>query len=130
MAGDAYTHEVTVQYRDLDPRSHVNHAVYVSYMEQAKGRFMADEFGTALEDAGTVIRHLEVDYVAPVEPGATVAVTIRPVEAGETSFTLAYELTVSGTVVATGRTVSVRLGADGPEPLPEAWRAALGDEGA
>lgn len=129
MADDAYTHELTVQYRDLDPRAHVNHAVYVSYMEQAKGRFMADEFGTALEDAGTVIRHLEVDYLAPVEPGETVAVSVRPVEVGETSFTLEYELTVAGRVVATGRTVSVRLDADGPQPLPDAWRAALEDGG-
>lgn len=125
--GDEYTHEIQVQYRDLDPRAHVNHAVYVSYMEQAKGRFMAEELGTPLAEADTVIRHLEVDYRAPIEAGRTVAVTVRPADVGETSFTLDYELTVAGDgeVVATGRTVSVLVGPDGPRPLPEAWRAAL-----
>lgn len=122
---EEYTHEIPVQYRDLDPRAHVNHAVFVSYMEQAKGRFMADELGTALEAADTVVRHLEVDYRAPIEAGRTVAVTIPPVDVGETSFTLEYELVASGEVVATGRTVSVLLGDEGPRPLPASWRDAL-----
>lgn len=125
MSDDDYTCEITVQYRDLDPRAHVNHAVYVSYMEQAKGRFMADELGVDLEAVDTVMRHLELDYLAPVEAGRTVSVTLRPAGVGETSFTLDYDLTVSGEVVATGRTVSVLLGPDGPRPLPEAWRAVL-----
>lgn len=121
-----YIHDVEVQYRDLDPRAHVNHAVYVSYMEQAKGRFMADEMGIELADINTVMRHLEVDYRAPVEPGDTVAVAVRPAAVGETSFTLDYYLSVDGEVVATGRTVSVRLDEDGrPEPLPDDWRAVL-----
>ena len=127
---EAYTHEIQVQYRDLDPRAHVNHAVYVSYMEQAKGRFMADELGVALDSADTVVRHLEVDYSAPVEAGRTVAVSVRPAGVGETSFTLEYELAVAGDVVATGRTVSVLLGPDGPRPLPEGWRAVLEPTGA
>ena len=124
--GDEYTHEIAVQYRDLDPRSHVNHAVYVSYMEQAKGRFMADELGVALDEVDTVVRHLELDYLDSIEAGRTVAVTVRPADVGETSFTLDYELRVSGDAVATGRTVSVLLGEAGPRPLPEEWRAVLG----
>ena len=126
VSADEYTHEIEVQYRDLDPRAHVNHAVYVSYMEQAKGRYMADVLEVDLSEAGTVVGHLEVDFRSPVEPGETVSVAVRPVDVGETSFTLEYTLTVDGQVVATGTTVSVRLGEDGrPAALPEVWRDGL-----
>ncbi len=126
VSADEYTHEIEVQYRDLDPRAHVNHAVYVSYMEQAKGRYMADVLEVDLSEAGTVVGHLEVDFRSPVEPGETVSVAVRPVDVGETSFTLEYTLTVDCQVVATGTTVSVRLGEDGrPAALPEVWRDGL-----
>ena len=128
MSAAEYTHEIEVQYRDLDPRAHVNHAVYVSYMEQAKGRYMADVLGVDLSEAGTVVGHLEVDFRAPVEPGETVTVAVRPADVGETSVTLEYTLSVDGRIVATGTTVSVRLGEDGrPAALPDAWRDGLED---
>jgi acyl-CoA thioester hydrolase len=121
-----YTHDIEVQYRDLDPRRHVNHVVYASYAEQAKGRFFADVLGTPLVDTSTVVRTLEVDYRAPVDPDETVRVTLGPVAVGESSLRIEYELSVGGEVVATARTVSVYLGEDGrPERIPDAWREPL-----
>lgn len=123
---DGYTHDIEVQFRDLDTRAHVNHAVYVSYLEQAKGRFMADVIGVSLSDVDTVVRRLEVDYRASVDPDETVSVTLTLADMGETSFVLEYEMAVDDEVVATGRTVSVLLGDDGGKrPLPEEWRTAL-----
>lgn len=122
MSHRTYTHDIEVQYRDLDPRRHVNHVVYASYAEQAKGRFFADVLGTPLVDTSTVVRTLEVDYRAPVDPDETVRVTLGPVAVGESSLRIEYELSVRGEVVATARTVSVYLGEDGrPERIPDAW---------
>lgn len=123
-----YSHALEVQFRDLDTRRHVNHVVYASYFEQAKGRFYRDVLGRSLADTPTVVRALEVDYRAPVEADRTVRVEVGPVSVGGSSLTIEYELAVEGegAVAATGRTVSVYLGEDGrPEPIPEDWRERL-----
>lgn len=126
MSHRTYTHEVEVQYRDLDTRQHVNHLVYPAYAEQAKSRFFSDVLGTSLVDAPTVVRTLEVDYRASVGPDETVRVTLGPIGVGESSLRIEYELSVEGAIVATARTVSVYLGADGrSERVPDAWRERL-----
>ncbi|MEF8840250.1 MAG: thioesterase family protein [Haloarculaceae archaeon] len=126
MPHRTYTHDVEVQYRDIDTRQHVNHVVYAAYAEQAKGRFFADVLGVPLVDAPTVVRTLEVDYRAPVAPDRTVRVTLGPVAAGESSVRIEYEFVVEGSVVATARTVSVYLGEDGrPDRVPDGWRERL-----
>ena len=131
MSHQTYTHDIEVQYRDLDPRRHVNHVVYASYLEQAKGRFFHDVLDTSLVDTSTVVRTLEVDYRAPIDPDETVRVALGPVAVGESSLRIEYELSVEGRVVATARTVSVRLGEDGrPERIPDAWRERLAPYGA
>jgi acyl-CoA thioester hydrolase len=121
-----YTHDIRVQYRDLDTRRHVNHVVYAAYFEAAKERFFEDVLDIRLVDAPTVVRCLEVDYHAPIDADATVEATLGAVEVGGTSLTIEYELRAAGEIVATGRTVSVHLDDDGaPAPLPDAWREAL-----
>jgi len=122
---ETYTHEIEVQYRDLDTRKHVNHVVYASYFEQAKGCLFDEVLGISLADANTVVRTMEVDYRAPIDPDRTVTVTLSPIELGGSSFTIEYEIADGDAVVATGRTVSVLLGEDGPEPLPDEWRERL-----
>ena len=121
-----YTHDIEVQYRDLDPRWHVNHVVYAAYVEQAKGRFFDDVLETSLVEAPTVVRALEVEYRKPVESDETVRVSLGPVAVGESSLRIEYELSVEGEVVATAGTTSVYLGEDGrPERIPEPWRERL-----
>jgi len=126
MTPATYDYDIAVQYRDLDPRKHVNHAVYVSYLEQAKGAFFVDVLGTSLADVDTAVRSLDVDYLAPVLPDRTATVTLGPIEVGETSYTIAYEVVADGTVAAEAETVSVLLDDDGrPRRVPDAWREHL-----
>jgi acyl-CoA thioester hydrolase len=127
MEGRSYSHTIDVQYRDLDPRSHVNHAVFVSYMEQAKGAFFAEVLGTPLEAVNTVVKALEVDYERPIPGGSAVTIELQVATVGETSLGIAYELTVDDDVVATANTVSVLLDSetDRPQPLSEDWRERL-----
>jgi len=126
MSYDTYDHDIDVRYRDLDPRKHVNHAVYVSYLEQAKGALFVDVLGVSLADANTAVRTLELDYRAPIRPDRTVRVSLGPIATGETSYTIEYELTDDAETVATAETVSVLLADDGtPRPLPDHWRERL-----
>lgn len=121
-----FTHEVEVQFRDLDTRAHVNHLAYAAYFERGKERLFEDVLGVSLSEASTVVRSLDVDYVASVGPDATVTVALGPIEVGDTSLAIDYELRHAGDVAATGRTVSIYLDADGqPTRIPDDWRDAL-----
>jgi len=123
---DTYTHALDVQFRDLDPRNHANHAVYVSYCEQAKAALFAEVLETSLADAPTVVRSLDVEYERSVELGDTVVVSIQVGHLGRTSYSLEFDLAVDGERVATARTASVVLGGAGnPESLPDVWRERL-----
>lgn len=126
MTADRYTHPIKVRFRDLDTREHVNHAVYVTYLEQAKVRFFAERVGIDLDALTTVVRALDVDYRRPIALGEDVAVALGFTELGTTSYTIEYEITADGETAASARTVSVLLGDDGePDPIPEAWRESI-----
>lgn len=127
MEERCYRYSTDVRYRDLDPRGHVNHVVYASYMEQAKGAFLEDVIGVPLDEVDTVVRSLEVDYRRSIESGRTVTVNLQVVDVGETSFSITYKLTVDDTVVATADTVSVLLDpkTGDPSPIPDRWRQRI-----
>jgi acyl-CoA thioester hydrolase len=126
MEGRSYGYTTDVRYRDLDPRGHVNHVVYVSYMEQAKGAFLREVVGVALDEVNTVVRSLDVEYERSIESGQEVAFELGVTNVGETSFTIAYRLRADGEEVATGETVSVLLDENGrPRPIPEEWRRRM-----
>jgi len=125
-----FTHEVEVQFRDLDTRAHVNHVVYAAYFERAKERLFEEVLGVSLSEASTFVRALDVEYRKPIAADETVAVDIGPVSVGESSIRLEYELRVDGEVVATGHTVSVYVDdEERPARVPDGWRDALAPYG-
>lgn len=126
MDGRTYGYTTDVRYRDLDPRGHVNHVVYVSYMEQAKGAFLREVVGVPLDEVNTVVRSLDVEYERSIESGQEVTVELRVENVGETSFTIDYRLSADGEEVASAETVSVLLDEGGkPRPIPDDWRRRI-----
>lgn len=119
-----YVAEVPVRFRDIDPMDHVNNALYVTYVEQARAEYYEDVIGLTLGEADTVLAHLEVDYVEPIELGDVVEVAMRTKELGESSIPMTYELRVDGDVVATAETVQVAFDRESgePVPVPGEWR--------
>ncbi|PSP75371.1 acyl-CoA thioesterase [Halobacteriales archaeon QS_3_64_16] len=127
MSADTYTYTIDVRFRDLDPRSHANHAVYISYCEQAKAALFEEVLTVSLADAPTVVRSLDIEYERAVTLGDRIEVAIGVGHLGRTSYALEYDLGVEDERVATARTMSVRLDSEGtPEPLPDSWRERLG----
>jgi acyl-CoA thioester hydrolase len=108
-----FTLQVPVRFRDLDAMGHVNHAVYVTYFEQARcecylallDRTDPVEVGSGLD---FVVARLELDYVAAVRHGDVLTVSVRPDHVGGSSFAFAYEARRGdGELMARGRTVQV-----------------------
>ncbi len=85
----AYVHSIEVRFRDLDALGHVNNAVLVTLIEQARfhwwGGWLA---GRPFESEGFLIARIEVDYRRPIVMSDEVRVEVRCTRIGTTSFDL------------------------------------------
>src|SRR5215472_5961609 len=120
-----FEHPVDVRWRDVDALDHVNHAVFLTYLEEGRDAF----FTRALGDPVYVVARLEIDLRAEVRyPDRRVTVRIEVERLGTTSLTTRETiLTPSGEVAAQARVVTVRwdAGQHQPAPFTEAERAKL-----
>ena len=128
MSSGDFIHEERVRFRDLDPMGHVNNAVFLTYLEQARVAFFS-EMGaaTGLEEMNMIVARVEIDYKAPVRLGQEVEISVRASRFGTKSFDLDYELRVEGELVAEAKSVQVAYdyGRREPVPVPAAWREKL-----
>ncbi|MFB6156204.1 MAG: acyl-CoA thioesterase [Haloferacaceae archaeon] len=129
MTRYAYETEIDVRYRDLDSLGHVNNAVYATYFELARLRYLRNGVDAPAAQPNFVVAHLELDFRRPITDISTVSVGLGVVEVGETSFRIAYEVRSEGTVSAQGETVQVTVDEDGsPTAMPDSWRSHLETE--
>ena len=126
-----YTSKVYVRWADLDAIGHVNNAVYLTYAELARvdwgGKEFAPKQGSSVLVEMTVA-HSEVDYLLPITKfGVDYDVNLWVESIGNTSFTMAYEVTKDGVVFAKMKTVQVMidLAKMKSRPISEAERAFL-----
>src|SRR3954462_8647473 len=128
MSSGDFIHEERVRFRDLDPMGHVNNAVFLTYLEQARVAFFS-EMGaaTGLEEMNMIVARVEIDYKAPVRLGQEVEISVRASRFGTKSFDLDYELRVEGELVAEAKSVQVAYDYARREavPLPTDWREKL-----
>jgi len=129
MDVDDYDHatEIGVRFRDLDTNNHVNNAVYVSYLEQARAEYFDDVIGVSLADAGVALASIEVEYSAPVAYGETVTVHTRVPDLGRSSFPIENVVETERGTTATAEMTAVAFdpAAERSRPLPEAWRERI-----
>ena len=120
----SFVHRETVRFRDLDPLGHVNNAVYLTYLEQARIAFLKP--GGA-EIASMILARCEIDFRSQLGLGETVEIEVTPTRVGTKSFELAYEMRAGGRLVAEAKTVLVAYDYERSEtkPVPEAWRKLL-----
>lgn len=119
-----YSTKIQVRFRDLDPHKHVNNALYVTYLEQARAEFYAEVVGVALADLNVVLAKLEVSYERAIEDVDAVTVELTVDDVGESSIEMEYRLHSDGQQYATGRTTQVYINMDtgDPSPLPDRYR--------
>ena len=131
-----YTHRVEVRFADCDPLGHVNHAVYLTYLEQARFGLWSRIWGvtgatamTAAGGAGLILARAECDYKAPATYGDTLGVRVVLGGIGRSSFTYDYEIVDVATsrLMASARTVIVLYDYSAARPvvIDEERRAQL-----
>ncbi len=121
-----FEHPVTVRWRDMDALDHVNHAVFLTYLEEGRDAFYTATVG---RDPLYVVVRIEIDLKAEIGRGQReVTVRIEVERLGTTSLTTRETiLTASGEVAAQARVVTVRWDAGQRKPVPftEAERARI-----
>lgn len=127
MAEYATEVELPVRYRDIDSLGHVNNAVYVTYLEQARVEYVRSVFDTTPLEPGFVVAGLSIDYEQPITLGDDVVVALGATEIGTSSITIDYEVRADGNLAATAETTVVSVDPDSgePRPVPEAWRERI-----
>jgi acyl-CoA thioester hydrolase len=112
----AFEQSVGVRWRDVDALGHVNHAVFLTYLEEARDAF----FSQVLGDLMYVMVRIELDFRAEIRlADRRVTVRLEVERLGTTSLTTRETvLTPSGEVAAEARVVTVRWDADRRKPAP------------
>jgi acyl-CoA thioester hydrolase len=122
-----FEHQVSVRWRDTDALGHVNNAVYLTYLEEARDAFYVRVLG----DPIYVVVRLEIDFRAEIRHAdRTVRVEITVERLGTTSLTTRETLrTAQGEVAADARVITVRWDQDARTPVPfsDGQRARLTD---
>jgi acyl-CoA thioester hydrolase len=121
-----FERQVDVRWRDTDALGHVNHAVFLTYLEEGRDAFFIRTIGS---EPSYVVVHIELDLRAEVRHSdRRVTVQIAVEKLGTTSLTTRETVTTaSGAVAAEATVVTVRWDADLRKPIPfsDAERARL-----
>lgn len=127
MEGFPFVHRETVRFRDLDGMGHVNNAVFLTYLEQARLAWFGGNAAMPLEDV--ILARTEIDFRSPLQLGETVEIGVRPSRLGTKSFELEHELRANGRVVAEAKSVLVGYDYERGESIsiPERWRRKLSE---
>jgi acyl-CoA thioester hydrolase len=132
---DAFRHHtpIEVRFRDIDAFGHVNNSAFVTYIEQARVRFLIDVLAVdVIQSLPIILAALRVDFRAPILFGQQIEIGTRVDWIGNSSFSMSHEMTArtdggASTVVAEASTVLVAYDyeSEGPIPVPGAWRSAF-----
>jgi acyl-CoA thioester hydrolase len=125
---------IEVRFSDLDPLWHVNNARFISFIEQARHRYLYD---TGLYDGKDfwslplIVGDVHCRYRNPIQLGDAVTVSIGVTRIAEKTITMEYDMTgANGTpLYATAETIMVGYDYQSKTsmPIPDEIRKKLED---
>jgi acyl-CoA thioester hydrolase len=111
-----FEHQVSLRWRDVDALGHVNHAVFLTYMEEGRDAFYVQALR---RDPHYVVVRAEIDWHAEVRyPDRQLRVRIEVERVGTTSLTTRETvLTPAGVTAAEARVVTVLWDTSARKPM-------------
>ena len=102
------TIELPVQFRDIDRMGHVNHAVYLQYMETARVE-LARRLGMIrdMSSSSFIVAMAHAEYKKPIRDDQRVTVSCWVSRMGDRSWDLDYTVSAGRVEFAIGRTTQV-----------------------
>jgi acyl-CoA thioester hydrolase len=121
---------IEIRWRDLDAYNHVNNAVYLTYLEEARDEWLERSLGDQGSAWGYVLARVAIDFRRELtEDDDEVVASCALARLGSSSVTTREELrTVGGELAAEAEAVlvAVEQPARTPRPLTDGERSALG----
>ena len=128
-----HTAKVHVRWDDLDAFGHINNAVYLTYVQEARADFTwfsRQSVGKSPLLADMVVARAEVDYIEPIyDGGMEVDCQIWITRIGNSSFEMEYEIIHKGVIRARIKTTQVAVSVETKRsrPLSDEERAFLSE---
>jgi acyl-CoA thioester hydrolase len=129
MEGFRFMHAQEVTFRDLDVFGHVNNAVYLTYIENARIGYMREALGVeSPEDLLVIVAKVNVDFRSRASLGEVLEIGARVSRIGTKSFDLDHEVRgPDARLVAVASTTLVTFDyrGDTTMPVPDLWRERI-----
>jgi acyl-CoA thioester hydrolase len=125
----AHEKEIEIRWRDLDVYGHVNHVVYLTYLEEARDEWLGSTLGDPAQVWDYVVARVAIDYKRELSLADDIVIARCRLESIGTSSLRTFEevVTRGGEVSASAEAVLVARDAETgrSRPLTDAERAAL-----
>ncbi len=129
MEGFRFVHAQEVTFRDLDVFAHVNNAVYLTYIENARIGYMREVLGVeSPEDLLVIVAKVNIDFRSRASLGEVLEIGARVSRIGTKSFDLDHEVRgPDARLVAVASTTLVTFDyrGDTTMPVPDLWRERI-----
>jgi acyl-CoA thioester hydrolase len=129
MEGFRFVHAQEVTFRDLDVFGHVNNAVYLTYIENARIGYMREVLGVeSPEDLLVIVAKVNIDFRSRASLGEALEIGARVPRIGTKSFDLDHEVRgPDARLVAVASTTLVTFDyrGDTTMPVPDLWRERI-----
>ncbi len=127
MVGYRFVMPRDVEFRDVDAADHVNNAVYLTYLETARIRYLIDVLGAEFAyQLSLILARITVDFRSPARFPEALEIGARVTRVGTKSFDMEHEVRAGdGRLVLEASSVLVAYDyeANAPMAVPEDWRA-------
>jgi acyl-CoA thioester hydrolase len=129
MEGYRFVLPREVEFRDIDAAGHVNNAVYLTYLETARIKYLIDVLGAEFAyELALILARIAVDFRSPASFPEPLEIGARVTRIGTTSFDMEHEIRGGdGRLVLEASSVLVAFDYEvkAPMAVPDEWRARL-----
>jgi acyl-CoA thioester hydrolase len=129
VEGYRFTNAQEVSFRDLDVFGHVNNAVYLTYIETARLRYLQDVLGLrSVDDLLVIVAKVHIDFRSRATLNEVLEVGARVSRIGTKSFDMEHVIRgADGRLVAEAQTTLVTFDyrGDSTMPVPDLWRERI-----
>jgi acyl-CoA thioester hydrolase len=129
MEGFRFVHAQEVTFRDLDVFGHVNNAVYLTYLENARIGYLREVLSIeSFEDLLVILGKVRIDFRSRASLGEVLEIGARVSRIGTKSFDLDHEVRgPDARLVAVASTTLVTFDyrGDSTMPVPDLWRERI-----
>jgi acyl-CoA thioester hydrolase len=129
MEGYRFVQPRDVEFRDVDAADHVNNAVYLTYLETARIRYLIEVLAADFAyQVSLILAHITVDFRSPARFPETLEIGTRVSRVGTKSFDMEHEIRGGdGRLVLEASSVLVAYDyeANAAMAVPDDWRLRL-----